>query len=102
MALWKQNLPEFASVLMSYCIMVRCVWLNVLSFFLRWISSIFHGGISEWLVVVVVVAVAAAFADAEAISISYFSICFSLLFFALSNSISTFDSLVQMPYRRSH
>ena len=84
MGLWKQNLPEFASLLMSYCIMVRCVWLNVLSFFLRWISSIFHGGISEWLVVVVAAAAAAAvaatLADAEAISISC-RVFFSAAFF---------------------
>lgn len=38
---------------MSYCIIVRWVGLSALSFFLRWISSIFHGGISEWLVTAV-------------------------------------------------
>lgn len=74
---------------MSYCIMARCVGLNELSFFLRWINSIFHGGISEWLLLLLLLAAL----DVEAISTSMF-VCFFLLNFH-------FDSLVQI-VRRFH
>lgn len=83
-------LPEFASLL-SNCIIVRWILPFGLTaepnFFLRWISSIFHGGISEWLTTLGKL-------DVEAISILNACICFVILSISLSLSLS-----IQFPYR---